>query len=121
MNGKDPRLNFIELHILHHAAEAPLYGLWMIEELASHGYRLNASQLYPKFHRLQRQGLLTRQDRVVRGKLRKYYRITAAGRRYWRAQKRKLIELVGEALTQDELRRALELRAGRDRRRQGKS
>jgi len=27
----------IRLHILHHAAEVPLYGLAMIEELAKHG------------------------------------------------------------------------------------
>lgn len=118
MIRKDPRLDFVEFHILHHAAEAPLYGLWMIEELASHGYRLNASQLYPKFHRLERTGLLNRRNRVVDGKLRKYYRVTAEGRRYLRQQKKKLMELAGEALTADELKRVLGTRTERDRRKQ---
>jgi len=44
----------------------------------------------------------------VAGKLRKYYRITARGQRYWSGQKRRLIELVSEALTRGELRKALE-------------
>lgn len=30
----------IRLHVLHHAAEGDLYGHWMIEELAHHGYRI---------------------------------------------------------------------------------
>ena len=29
----------IRLHILHHAVEEEIYGHWMIEELARHGYR----------------------------------------------------------------------------------
>ena len=53
---------------MHHASEGSLYGLWMIEELAEHGYKLNASQIYPLFHRLERQGCLKRTDKVVDGK-----------------------------------------------------
>jgi len=101
-------VDFVELHILHHASSDPVYGLWMLEELGRHGYRLNASQLYPKFHRLERRGLLKHRKEVVAGKLRKYYRITARGQRYWSGQKRRLIELVSEALTRGELRKALE-------------
>jgi DNA-binding PadR family transcriptional regulator len=107
MNRKRLAVDFIELHILHHASEEPIYGLWMIEELAHHGYRLSASQLYPRFHRLVRQELLDQRREVVDGKLRKYYVITARGRRYWAGQKRRLIELVSEALSRGELRQAL--------------
>ena len=84
MIRKSLRLDFIELHILQHASEGPLYGLWMIEELAEHGYWLSASQLYPKFHRLQKKGYLKRSEQVVDGKLRKYYRITREGRAYFK-------------------------------------
>ena len=105
---KNLHVDFIELHILHHASEAPLYGLWMIEELAEHGYRLSASHLYPRFHRLERDAMLRREDKVVDGKLRKYYRLTAQGRAHLKAQKRRLMELVGEAFTTDELRMLLE-------------
>jgi PadR family transcriptional regulator, regulatory protein PadR len=30
----------IRLHVLHHAAKEPVYGLAMIEELGRHGYKL---------------------------------------------------------------------------------
>jgi DNA-binding PadR family transcriptional regulator len=113
---KNLHVDFIELHIMHHAAEAPLYGLWMIEELARHGYRLSASHLYPRFHRLERDALVRREDKVVDGKLRKYYRLTAQGRSYLKKQKLRLMELVGEAFTTDELRALLEKRAAREAR-----
>ncbi len=114
MQSHKPQFDFVEMHILHHASEGSLYGLWMIEELAEHGYKLNASQLYPRFHRLHDRGYLDRQDKVVEGKLRKYYRITRDGRSYLRAQKRRLTEFISEALTADELSRALDCRRKRE-------
>lgn len=114
MDDRSPRFDFVELHILHHAGERPLYGLWMLEELAEHGYRLNASQLYPRFHRLQARGYLSRTDKVVDGKLRKYYRLTADGAAYLREQKRRLLELISEALSVDELSQALARRRRRE-------
>ncbi len=116
MAGKQPRVDFIQLHILHHATEQEIYGLWMIEELREHGYKLSASQLYPRFHKLQQEGLLKRSDRVVNGKQRKYYRATAAGARYLRQQKKRVMELAGEALSADEIRMVLEMRLSRDAR-----
>jgi PadR family transcriptional regulator len=113
---KNLHVDFIELHILHHASEAPLYGLWMIEELARHGYRVSASHLYPRFHRLERDQLVRREDKIVNGKLRKYYRLTAQGRTYLKLQKRRLTELVGEAFTTDELRALLERQISRKKR-----
>jgi len=107
------RVDFIELHILHHANEEPLYGLWMIEELARHGYRLGSSQLYPRFHRLEKLGYLRRQARVVEGRRRKYYRTTPAGRRYLNEQKRRVIELMKEAFSPAELVRDLDPKARR--------
>jgi DNA-binding PadR family transcriptional regulator len=108
MKGKRLAVDFIELHILHHASEAPVYGFWMLEELGHHGYRLSASHLYPRFHRLVRQRLLRQRREIVDGKLRKYYLLTSRGRRHWEGQKRRLLELVSEALTEAELRRVLE-------------
>jgi DNA-binding PadR family transcriptional regulator len=114
--GASPRVDFIELHILHHASEGPLYGLWMIEELARHGYAVNASHLYPRFHRLARQGYVSRRDVVVDGKLRKYYRATRQGRAYLARQKNRLVELVSEALSPEELAVAQRRRRRRDTR-----
>ena len=114
MRSNKPHVNFVELHILHHASEGPLYGLWMLEELAEHGYKMNASQLYPQFHRLEKKGHLNRTDKVVEGKLRKYYRLTRDGRAYLKEQRRRLVELISEALTVSELSQALERRQKRE-------
>ncbi len=100
---KEGHVDFIELHILHHAAEGELYGLWMIEELAHHGYKVGASHLYPKFHRLETEGYLKRTEQVVDGKRRKYYASTAKGRRYLESRKRMVLELVREAFSVEEL------------------
>ena len=37
----------MRLHILHHAAEEPIFGLGMAEEVARHGYRISPGTLYP--------------------------------------------------------------------------
>ena len=52
MSGNDNDLysGFIRLHVLHHAAEQPIYGSWMIEELHSHGYDISPGTLYPMLH-----------------------------------------------------------------------
>ena len=43
----------IRLHILHRAAERPIFGQAMIDELAVMGYRLSAGTLYPILHGLE--------------------------------------------------------------------
>jgi len=93
----------IRLHILHHAAEKPVYGLWIIEELARHGYRLSAGTLYPLLHSLERRGMLRSTDQRQGRRLRRLYRITPAGRRALRTAKQKVKELFGE-LFESELR-----------------
>lgn len=72
-------LGFINIHILHHAAVEPFYGSWMIDELNHHGYDMSAGTLYPILHALEADGLLSREDRLVDGKIRKYYAITELG------------------------------------------
>ena len=114
MQSDKPQFDFVELHILYHASEGSLYGVWMLEELAEHGYRLNASQLYPRFHRLEKRGFLRRTDRTVEGKIRKYYSLTRTGKIYLREQKRRLMELISEALTVSELSVALDRRRKRE-------
>ena len=48
----------IRLHILHHAAQEAVFGLWLIEELQRHGYRIGPGTLYPILHGLEKRGLL---------------------------------------------------------------
>jgi DNA-binding PadR family transcriptional regulator len=97
--------DFIKLHVLHHASEQPVYGLWLIEELAEHGYRVSPGTLYPLLHSLEQSELLKSYNEVYEGKVRRYYRITVSGRRQLKKAKRQLLELMGEILTKDEVDR----------------
>src|SRR5258708_24352918 len=62
---------FIRLHILHHAAQEPLVGFWMIEELRRHGYEMSPGTIYPLLHSLQKKGYLS-------------VEVKREGRRAWR-------------------------------------
>ena len=100
--GLDLFSGFIKLHVLHHATEQPVYGLWLIEELAEHGYRVGPGTLYPLLHSLQESELLKSYNEIIGGKIRRYYRITAKGRRELKKAKQQLMELVGEILKPEE-------------------
>jgi DNA-binding PadR family transcriptional regulator len=91
-------LGFIKIHILHHAAQEAVYGLALIEELRRHGYTLSPGTLYPVLHDLEEAGYLAREERVVGGKVRKYYTTTDQGRRALGEARRQIVELVGEVL-----------------------
>ena len=78
--SRDLFLGFVRVHILYHAGQGPVYGLWLIDELARHGYKLSAGSLYPILHRLEEDGLLAGEKQIVAGKARKCYRLTPAGR-----------------------------------------
>lgn len=94
----DVFLAFVRIHLLHHAAEEPFYGVAMLEELQRHGYRLSPGTLYPILHGLHKAGYLSVERSVVGGKARKYYRITESGRVALEEVKPKLRELVEEVL-----------------------
>jgi PadR family transcriptional regulator PadR len=88
----------VRLHILYHAAERPVFGLWFIEELARHGYKLSPGTLYPLLHGLERKGYL-RSSKERSGKSsRRMYRATPLGRKVLAAAKEKVSELFGELL-----------------------
>jgi PadR family transcriptional regulator PadR len=95
---RDIFVAFVRVHLLHHAAEGPIYGLEMIEELARHGYELSPGTSYPIFHALEAAGYLTCDQQTVNGKIRKYYQITNAGREALSRLRPKIRELVGEVL-----------------------
>jgi PadR family transcriptional regulator PadR len=91
-------LGFIKLHILYHAGQGPVYGLWLIEELARHGYKLSPGTLYPTLHGMEEQGYLFSKKQVVEGKVRRYYRITPQGAAALAEARQKVAELVGEIM-----------------------
>src|ERR1700747_49579 len=92
---------FIKLHVLHHASDHPVYGLWLIEELAEHGYRISPGTLYPLLHSLEESQSLKSYNEVCAGKIRRYYKITSNGRRQLKKAKTQLMELMSEILTKE--------------------
>ena len=91
-------LGFIKVHILHHASQEPIYGLWIINELAHHGYNLSPGTLYPILHTLQEQGFLKSREKLVEGKIRKYYQTTGKGVKVLEEARHKIKVLVDEVL-----------------------
>ena len=86
----------IRLHILHHAAEGPIFGQAMIDELGRHGYRLSAGTLYPILHGMERRGYLRSRSTVTNGRSRRVYRATPAGRKALVIARQRVQELFGE-------------------------
>lgn len=76
---RDFFLAFIRIHILYHASKEPIFGLDFLRELNRHGYHMSPGTLYPIFHRLEKEGYLKAEKRLVAGKVRKYYRTTQQG------------------------------------------
>jgi DNA-binding PadR family transcriptional regulator len=111
-SGHDQQLysGLIRLHLLHHAAERPIYGLWLIEELARHGYKLSPGTLYPMLHGMEAKGYL-RSVEERSGKLaRRVYRATALGQKALENAKHKVSELFAELYDGDRKSRRDRLR-----------
>jgi len=98
---RDLLLGFVKVHVLHHASQEPIYGSGIMEDLDRHGYELSAGTLYPLLHGLDAAAFLKRDNRVVDGKVRKYYEITPLGERALEEARKKILELVGEIMDGD--------------------
>jgi len=93
---QDLYAGLIRLHILHHASREPVFGLWFIEELGRHGYKLSPGTLYPLLHGLERKGYLRSYEQRNGKSRRKVYRATPAGKRALAAARHKVRELFRE-------------------------
>jgi len=90
-------LAFWKVHILHHAAENPVVGHWILQELRRHGYDISPGTMYPILHRMERLGWLLSGPRAGRrSKAGRPYRLTKAGLAVLSAVKRQLKELTDE-------------------------
>ena len=98
MEFKDLLSGFIRLHVLHHAAEHEVYGQWMIDELARHGYKLSPGTLYPMLHAMEQRGYLRSRKKRDGRTVMTLYRATALGKRALALAKTRLREFTGEAM-----------------------
>jgi DNA-binding PadR family transcriptional regulator len=98
IDERDLYAGLIRLHILHHAAKEPIFGLAMIEELGRHGYKLSPGTLYPLLHGLEERGYLRAREKRIGRTMRRVYRATASGKRALAQAREKVRELFGELL-----------------------
>lgn len=96
MEYQDLLTGFIRMHILHHAAEGDIYGQWMIDELAHHGYKMSAGTLYPMLHGMEQKGYLKSYKKRSGKTYRRFYRATAKGRKALAVVRTRLDELFSE-------------------------
>src|SRR5215475_2072600 len=95
-DDRDLYSGLIRMHVLHHAAQEPIFGLGMIEELSRHGYRISPGTLYPLLQRLERKGYLRSWEERNGKSLRKVYRATPTGRKALATAKGKVRKLFSE-------------------------
>jgi PadR family transcriptional regulator PadR len=74
-------LGLWKIHILHHAAEGPVVGQWMLGELRHHGYDVSPGTLYPILRRMEAYGWLRCRSEGGRVNATRKYYLTAHGRR----------------------------------------
>jgi DNA-binding PadR family transcriptional regulator len=93
-------LAFWKIHILHHAAEQPIYGQWLLEELRRHGLIVSPGTLYPLLARMEQQGWLRplRNDAPRAATARRRLELTAKGRRVLTRLRRQVDELHREVV-----------------------
>lgn len=91
----------VRLHILHHASQKDVFGMWLMEELGRHGYKLSAGTLYPILHGMENAGYLTSQVETVDGRKRRVYKATLSGMETLRLGKERVRELYRELLEED--------------------
>ena len=89
-------LGFIKIHILYHAAQEPVCGVDLAEELGRHGYHVSPGTLYPTLHALERAGYLQSESRTVHGRRRKYYSATDDGHAVLQRARKQAGELLEE-------------------------
>jgi PadR family transcriptional regulator, regulatory protein PadR len=89
-------IGLVRLHVLHHAAEEPIFGLGIMDELGRHGYRLGPGTIYPLLHGMERRGWLRSKQTWVNSHRRKVYVATASGRKALAQAREQVRELFEE-------------------------
>jgi PadR family transcriptional regulator, regulatory protein PadR len=95
-------LGFWKVHILHHAAEHPVVGQWVLSELRRHGYDISPGTLYPLLKRMERNGWLRCETEAKAGpRGRRYYHLTARGAAVLEVVRETVVELHHEVVEED--------------------
>jgi DNA-binding PadR family transcriptional regulator len=77
---RDMIKGLVRLRVLHAAAHGPVSGVDLSNELAEAGHHTSPGTLYPLLHQMEKAGWLKSTGKTVKGKRRRYYRLTKRGR-----------------------------------------
>jgi len=92
-------LAFWKVHILHHAAEQPVVGQWILAELRRHGHDVSPGTLYPLLKRMERNGWLRCEAEPGGGlRGRRHYHLTSGGAAVLRFLRASVVELHHEVV-----------------------
>lgn len=81
MIDRDFMRGFVKIYALWRASNSEVYGMQIIGEMRELGFTLSPGTLYPTLHALLLEKDVTVLTRTVDGRVRKFYRATAKGRR----------------------------------------
>ena len=96
-------LGFWKTHILHHAAEGPVVGQWMMKELRRHGYDVSPGTIYPLLARMEERGWLNSSADPKGGpRARREYLITPKGQKVLELLRKQADELYREVVLREE-------------------
>lgn len=70
----------VRLFVLHQADKRPTYGGRLKKQLSLLGYHISPGSLYPLLHQLEQTGLVRSWVKIYKGRARRLYELTAAGR-----------------------------------------
>src|SRR5689334_20557253 len=76
---RDMVQGLVRLRILHAAAAGPISGVELSDNLASVGHKISPGTLYPLLHQMEKSGWIKSSGKTVKGKRRRYYRLTKKG------------------------------------------
>ena len=70
----------VRVRILRAASRGSVSGVEFSEDLATAGHRVSPGTLYPLLHAMEKAGWVKSNGKTVKGKRRRYYRVTKKGR-----------------------------------------
>ncbi len=94
MIDRDFARGFIKLYVMARASKEAVYGLQIMQEMNEMGFSISSGTLYPALHALEREGDVIVTKAVVKGKVRKCYRLTRKGREEFKEVKERLEVLI---------------------------
>lgn len=77
--SRDMTKGLVRLRVLHAATAGAISGVELSHDLAQAGHYVSPGTLYPLLHAMEKAGWLKSKGKTIKGKRRRYYRLTGKG------------------------------------------